>query len=443
MTRGSGVIVGASVSHEAATVDDLETAAFDSQRATAAALADDPDVDEVFALKTCNRVEAYVVTDDEAAGRAILLDLFADVPTDLVVEMGHEESLRHLLRVATGLESLVLGEDQILGQVRDAYEDARSVGAIGPVLEDGVEKAIHVGERARTETAINEGALSLASAAVRVTAEEQDLADATALVVGAGEMGRKAAEAFTTEVATLIVANRTVPHAEHVAEAVDVPASAVALDALPAAAAEADVVVSATGSPDPVFDPDGLADAGETFVVDIAQPRDVPPAVGELSNVTLRDLDALEAATAETRRQREAAAMEVEDIVDEAFDRLLTQYKRKRADRVISTMYEGAERIKAQEVQTALGKLDLNAEEEAVVEAMADAIVSQLLAAPTDSLRDAAENDDWSTIHTALRLFDPSIEREVPSNAADVSPEDIPPEMREQMPNAVLEQLDD
>ncbi|MHB9285449.1 glutamyl-tRNA reductase [Halobacteriales archaeon Cl-PHB] len=443
MTRGSGVIVGVSVSHDDATVDDLETAAFDSQRGTAASLAAEPVVEEAFVLQTCNRVETYAVTDEEPAGRAILREQFAEVPDDLVVEMGHEESLRHLMRVAAGLESLVLGEDQILGQVRDAYEDARSVGAVGPLLEDGVEKAIRVGERARTETAINEGAISLASAAVRVTASEYDLADATALVVGAGEMGRKAAESLATEVDYLVVANRTVPHAEHVVDRVEVPAEAVDLANLPAVAANADVVVSATGSTDPVFDAEALAEAGETFVVDIAQPRDVPLAVGDLPNVTLRDLDTLEEATAETRRQREAAATEVETIIDEAFDRLLTQYKRKRADRVISTMYEGAERIKAREVETALSKLDLDDDEAEIVESMADAIVSQLLAAPTDSLRDAAENDDWSTIHTAIRLFDPTLEREIPPKSADVTPADIPPEMREKMPNAVLEQLDD
>jgi glutamyl-tRNA reductase len=443
VTTGAGVIAGVSVSHDDADLDELEAADVESQRAAAAALLDDPAVSEALVLQTCNRVEGYVVTDDAAAGRVALDAIVGEVDAGVITELGHEESLEHLLRVAAGLESLVLGEDQILGQVRDALEDARSVGAIGPVLDDGVTKALHVGERARTETAINEGTVSLASAAVTLADAERDLDSATGLVVGAGEMGRLAAESLATEVERLLVANRTVPHATHVVESVDVAGSAVGLDALAAAVTEADVVVSATGSAEPVFDRETLADAGETFVVDIGQPRDVPPGLDDVDGVDVRDLDALEAHTAETRRQRQAAAREVERMVDDAFEHLLSQYKRKRADRVISAMYESAERIKAQEVETALAKLDLEPEDEAVVEAMADAIVSQLLAAPTSSLRDAAAEDDWTTIHTALQLFDPSNlgADDEPGFPADAAA--IPDDVREELPPAVLEQLDD
>jgi glutamyl-tRNA reductase len=158
------------------------------------------------------------------------------------------------------------------------------------------------------------------------------------------------------------------------------------------------------------------------------------------------DLDALESVTEETRRRRKEAAEEVEAIVDEEFDRLLTQYKRKRADQVISAMYESAERIKARQLQTALEKLDVDEDEAAVVESMADAIVSQLLAAPTSSLRDAAEEDDWSTIHTAITLFDPHFgpeEDAPPEFVAGMGPGDIPEEMREEIPAAVLEQIEE
>ena len=445
MTVGSGVITGVSISHTRASVDELERAAATSQRAAVATLLSEPSIREAYVLQTCNRVEGYVVGDSLEAGLAALEILTGEVSDDAVVELDHEQSLRHLLRVAAGLESLVLGEDQILGQVSDAYEDARAEGGIGTLLEDGVTKAIHVGERARTETSINEGVVSLASAAAQLVEDECDLRAATGLVVGAGEMGTLAAQSLADRLDRLLVANRTVPHAEHVAKTVDTEASAVALNALPAAVEEADVVVSATGSPSAVFDVDSLADAGETFLVDIAQPRDVPPGAETLPSLTVYDLDRLEAVTEKTRRQREQAAEAVERIVDEEFDHLLTQYKRKRADRVISAMYESAERVKANEVATALEKLDLDAESEAIVESMADAIVSQLLAAPTSSLRDAAEDDDWSTIQTALKLFDPNFgpESAQPEFAATMNPDDIPDEMREEMPADVLEQLDD
>jgi len=437
--------MGVSISHSNAAVEQLERARDRGQRAAVSALLDRPAIEEAFVLQTCNRVEGYVVTDDYAAGRRALSVLTDDVDPDAVVEMDHEESLRHVIRVAAGLESIVLGEDQILGQVRDAYEDARSVGAIGSLLEDGITKAIHVGERARTETAINEGVVSLASAAVRLADRERSLDGATGLVVGAGEMGSLAAKSLGEHVDRLLVANRTVPHAEHVAAQTDADASAVALDALSTVVEEADVVVSATGSENIVLDRETLSGAGETFVVDLAQPRDVA-AADDLADVTVRDLDALESVTEQTRRQRERAANTVETIVETEFEHLLTQYKRKRADRVISAMYESAERVKAAELQTALGKLDLDEEEAEIVESMADSIVSQLLAAPTSSLRDAAADDDWSTIQTALRLFDPNFGPEddvPPSFVAGMSPDEIPPEMREQMPTAVLEQLDD
>ncbi|WP_394353971.1 glutamyl-tRNA reductase [Haloarcula sp. JP-L23] len=446
MMKDNGVIVGVRVSHDRASVDQLETAATDSQRHAVESLLSRPGVEEALALQTCNRTEGYVVAPNHETGLDALSLFTHDISDDVAVTMDHEESLRHLLRVAAGLESIVLGEDQILGQLRDAYEDARGVGGIGPLLEDGVTKAIHVGERARNETRINEGVVSLASAAVRLVDRECSLDGETALVVGAGEMGQLAAKALSTRVDRVIVANRTVPHAEHVAETVDVDASAVALDAADAAVEEARIVVTATGSNEHVFDAETFAESGETYVVDIAQPRDVPADADGVPGVTVYDLDALESVTEETRAQRRRAAEAVERLVDEEFDHLLTQYKRKRADRVISAMYESAEQVKTAELNTAMTGADFDEEQREIVESMADAIVSQLLAAPTRSLRDAAEEDDWSTIQTALELFDPEFGPESgdpPAAIEDVAIEDIPEGVRDEIPASILEQLAD
>ena len=416
MTAGIGVISGVRVSHDRASLDDVARACHTDQSDVVERLATEAGVREAFTLQTCNRFEAYVVTDAPETGRAVLAEFAPDVGGHNVVEMSHEESLRHLLRVAAGLESLVLGEDQIIGQVRDAYQDARDADAIGPVLDEAVTKAIHVGERARTETSINEGVVSIGSAAVELAATERDVADATALVVGAGEMGTVAAHALAdADVETLVVANRSVASAEALAEAVDFDgAHAVGLAALDTWLTRADVVVTATGSDDHVVDAETLEDVGETLVVDIAQPRDVSPAAAAKKDVTVRDMSALESVTDETRSHRRAAAESVETMVDREFDHLLQQYKRKRADEVIAAMYEGAEHVKNRELDTALSQLDahgdLNDDQRAVVESMADALVSQLLAPPTKSLRDAAGDDDWTTINTALRLFDPAFE---------------------------------
>jgi len=405
-----GILSGVSIAHSRATIDQLEAASVESQPTAVAALLEEPGVSEAFVLQTCNRVEAYTVAETSQQGRTALTGLVDPVPEETVSEFDHEEGLRHLLRVAAGLESLVLGEDQILGQVRQAYEDARDVGGVGPVLDDGITKAIHVGERARTETDINEGVVSLASAAVRLAAERHGLVGATAAVVGAGEMGRLAAGRLTDRVGRLLLVNRTVERAEALAAAVDpadTPVETAPLSALPDRLPEADIVISATASTEYVVDTAAVADAGQTFIVDITRPRDVPPAADDLPDATVYDLDRLESVTDRTRRMRREAAGEVEAIVNEEFERLLTQYKRKRADGVISAMYESAEHIKANELEQTLSKLELDDEESEAVEAMADAIVSQLLAPPTNSLRDAAEADDWETIHTALRLFNP------------------------------------
>jgi len=409
--KDTGVITGVRVTHSTGSVDDVAAASPRDPAAALGTLAACDGVQEAFVLQTCNRAEAYVVASDAGTGSAALAEYGADASDDARVEMGHEESLEHLLRVAAGLDSLVLGEDQILGQVRDALETAQDVGTVSDILEDAVLKAVHVGERARTETDVNEGVVSLGSAAAKRVGEAVELDGATAVVVGAGEMGMLAARALASRgVDRVVVANRTLSHARLVADELSVATEAVPLSALGTVLARADVVLSATSSDDLVIDADDLAEGGEHTVVDLAQPRDVDPAAGALEDVTVHDLDTLEDLTEETRESREAAAAAVEEIVRTEFDNLLEQFKRQRADEVIAAMYESAEEVKARELETALSKLDLDEDGEAVVESMADALVSQLLSAPTKSLRDAAAEDDWATINTALQLFDPEFD---------------------------------
>ncbi|MCT9097659.1 glutamyl-tRNA reductase [Haloarchaeobius sp. HME9146] len=440
MNAGTGVITGVRVSHSTASVDDIAAASGESQRAVVATLRARDGVREAYCLQTCNRAEAYVVTDDPVTGRAVVTDYANDVPDDVVEYMGHEESLRHLLRVAAGLDSLVLGEDQILGQVRTAYEDSRAEDGIGQMLDDAVLKAIHVGERVRTETDINEGVVSLGSAAAELVATKRDLDGATALVVGAGEMATLAARALADRgVTDLVVANRTLPHAEHLAEQVDIDTEAVTLAALTTVVDRADVVVTATGSDDPVLTAADLDDGNDHVVVDLAQPRDVATEARDLDHVTVYDLDTLEDVTEETREQRREAAEAVEALIDEEFDLLLDQYKRKRADEVIAAMYESADRMKQREVETALSKLDLDEEEREVLESMADSLVGQLLSAPTKSLREAAAEDDWTTINTALQLFDPDFGADAPPIAKFAKmgemPDEIPEGVAEELPS--------
>jgi len=331
------VVAGVSVSHSTAAIEQIETVAARSTRAAVESLLESPDVLEAFVLQTCNRAEAYVVSESAETAHEALSAYLGDVDRDSVRELDHEGSLRHLMSVACGLESLVLGEDQIMGQLREAYEDARGVGAIGPTLDDAILKALHVGERARNETAINEGAVSLGSAAVRFADAKHGVEDATILVVGAGEIATLTAKALDRTADRLVIANRTLPHAEHLAEELDTEASAVGLDAVPVAAAESDIAISATGSPDHVVDSHDLETAGEICIVDIAQPRDVAPDADSLDNVSVYDLDAIETITDETRRNRRDAAEAVESMIDAELEHPPEpEYKRKRADQVVA-----------------------------------------------------------------------------------------------------------
>ncbi len=446
VTTGRQILVGSSVSHRTATLDELEAASLEDDGEAVETLLSSDSVSEAFVLQTCNRVEAYAVTTDVATGRDAVDSLLGSVESDVRREMGHEESIRHLLRVAAGLESLVIGEEQILGQVRDAYETARHAGGIGPILDDAVTKAIRVGERSRNETAINDGVVSIASAAVKLAEETKGLAETSAVVVGVGEMGTLAAKRLAGRVDELVLANRTVERAERLAEQLDAEETAVettSLDDLAGTLTPRDIVISATGSPDWILEPQACRGLGETFIVDITRPRDIPPSADELDHLTVYDLDKLESVTDKTRQMRHEAATRVEDIVEEEFSRLMVQYKRKRADTVISSMYESAERIKTQELETAFEKGEFDESEREVIKAMADSIVNQLLAAPTNSLRDAAEEDDWSTIHTALQLFDPNLEGEVPEFVEHINFDEMPAGIREQLLAGGTEDGDD
>ncbi|PSQ03733.1 glutamyl-tRNA reductase [Halobacteriales archaeon QS_6_71_20] len=394
----TGVIAGVSVSHSLASVDEIESAQSVDVATLVSGLSAREGVEEAFAVQTCNRAEAYVAADDASAARGALEPFAPEVREGAVVRLDHESSLRHLMRVAAGLESLVLGEDQILGQLKDAATVARESGGLrGGVLDDALHKAFHVGERARAETRINEGSVSLGSAAVELARRETDVAGATALVVGAGEMGTLAARALAASpVSRVVVANRTLADAEHVAAELDAAATAIGLDEVPARAADADVLIAATGADEPILGDAAFAAAGETLCIDLGQPRDVVPDAGG-DDVAVRDIDDLESVTGETHERREAAKLEAQG--------------------------------------------ELTDRQRETVAGLADALVGQLLAAPTKSLREAAAEDDWTTIHTAMQLFDPEFDDSPP--IPDVAGPPDGAESPSEVPSHVLDRLTD
>ncbi|AWB27293.1 glutamyl-tRNA reductase [Halococcoides cellulosivorans] len=400
-------LVAASVAHGHADVETIERARFDSQTSGVTTLLDRVRCEEALVLQTCHRTEAYVVTDGDH--RSLAETLFPAIPRPSVRTMGHDAAIEHLCRVAAGLESVVTGEEQILGQVGDAYEAARAADGVGRVLETVVPSAMRVGERARTETAINDGVVSLGGAAVRLADRELDLHGQRAVVVGAGEMGRTVARSLAdrTAVERVTVANRTVETATRVASDLACAADAVGLDAIERASVDARLVVTATAAADPVLDRSTLESAGETVVIDLGQPRDVAAAARDLPHVESYDLGDVEAITDAAQAERGAATAAVEQLIDDACARLDRRLERRRADAAISAMYEAGERIKADQIEQASQRIDAGGDERAVLEDMADAIVNRLLATPTEALRDAAEDGDLETLEVALDVFDP------------------------------------
>lgn len=423
----AGVLSGVSVSHDRATLETIEATAPEDPAEAMGALSRREEVLEALVLSTCNRVEWYVVTEPSVTVGSIVGELIPPDAAPAARWLGHDTAIEHLMRVSAGLESMVIGEDEILGQLRRACRAAEEAGALGPLLEETTWKAIHLGERVRTETGINEGVTSLGRAAVQRAAEEAPVNGSHAVVVGAGDMGSVAAHALADAgVDRLTVLNRTPANVEPLAADVPIPVEIADLTVLEEAIAAADVTVTATGSSTPLIDRPAVDGTAPGVIVDLGQPRDVAPPARDLPGITYLDLDDVEAITREANEERQAAAAVAADMVDDAVDELQITLKRRQADDVIAAMYASAERIKHRELSEAVRRVAAGEDPvEDVLDDFADALVGHLLAAPTTSLRDAAEADDWETIQTALRLFDPEFaDGSVEPSEGEVSAED-------------------
>lgn len=368
-------------------------------------------------LFTCNRMEVYVAAADAAHGRAaidrFLTRQFGVSPDDVrphLYTLEQEEAVEHLYRVAASLDSLIIGESEILGQVRDAFGEASRNGAAGGVLARVFHEALRVGKRARTETGIGRNARSVSGACVEMARRALgDLRPLRALVVGVGDAGALAARALRDAGLTEItVTSRTAAHAEGLAT--DLGAGWAPLDELPTLLRDADVVLSSTGSPDFVVPYAAVADAMAArpeqplFIIDIALPRDVDPSAGSIPGVHLYTMYDLEMVAESNRREREAETHHVEEIIAEEMARFRAWWDSRRAAPTIRAMHERAEEMREAEVARMLKSADgLSAKQRAAVDAMSRALVKKLLHAPTRALR--ARGDDAPLMQTARELL--------------------------------------
>ncbi|HZU20175.1 MAG TPA: glutamyl-tRNA reductase [Gaiellaceae bacterium] len=352
---------------------------------------------DAVCLSTCNRTELYIagVDDDEAAAA---LEALAREPLDGVLYRLHEDAAAlHLFRVAAGLDSLVPGEGEILGQVRDAYEAALP----GPVLDRVFRQALAVGKRVRTETAIGESPASVSSAAAALAAQVfGDLTSRRVLLVGAGRIGELAASSLAARGAEVaFVANRTVETAAELAHRFG--GVAIPLDEIPARLGEVDVVVSSTSSPEPVVHARDVPARRRSplFFIDIAVPRDVDPALGGLSGCFLYDIDDLEAVVAETLAGRRAEADRAEQLVAEEVER----FRRWRAALDVVPAIASL-RARAEEIRTAeLAKVRVSDDERRTLESVTSQILNKLLHLPTVRMKEAAVSADGAVYADAVR----------------------------------------
>jgi len=370
-------------------------------------------VEECCVLMTCNRVEIYVVSPK---GSKVLFHFAKKmkVPERIVDFYDHEESMRHLMRVTSGLESMIVGEDQILGQVKDLFNIARTSGTTGKMIDTVFGKAIHVGKRVRNETAINNGSVSIGSAAVELAEDELGtLKEKSIMVIGAGEMGTLVAKALANKnISAIYVANRTYEKAEKLADELD--GTAIKYEEMGDYIKQSDVVISATAAPHLVVTRDMIENAmsernKDILLVDIANPRDIEEATGEVGGVRLFNIDSLKSISERNLAKRKSEVPKVKTIIEEELELLKKQYKRQNADRVISDLYSTVDKIRCHERDMAINKLKakhtIGEMECEVLNDLTHAVAYKILAEPTKVLRRAAEQDDEEYLTTVKELF--------------------------------------
>jgi glutamyl-tRNA reductase len=396
------------LSHRSAPLDLRERYAVDDPAPALAKLARCAEVDEAVVLSTCNRVEVLVATRDLESARVRLRSFFerelapdeapraAELESALY-ELHDSAAVRHLFRVACSADSQVVGEPQILGQVKDAYRAAVACGACGPILSRLYQRAFSTAKRVRNETAIADRPVSVARVAVQLAEQIfESLADKSALLVGAGEMIELALDSLMKSgLAVARVANRTPARAA--ALAARFGASAHGLGELPALLASSDVVLTCIGGSEPLLTEAlflaALHERRERpiFAIDIGVPRNIAAAVNQLEGVYLYDLDDLKGVAQENADERRRELERVDVIVLEEQQRFDGWLGALAAVPTIRALVERGEAIRASELERALAGVELGAPEREAVEAATRAIVNKLLHAPLAKLR--AEQD--------------------------------------------------
>ncbi|HVE20065.1 MAG TPA: glutamyl-tRNA reductase [Ilumatobacteraceae bacterium] len=414
------VVIG--VSHRTGSLPLLERLAIppDAQGKAIAGLVTRHNIREAVVLSTCNRTEIYAVAERFHGAYADIRDFLCDLaglaPDELhphLYSQHDDAAVAHLFEVAAGLDSAVLGESEILGQVRSAWELAQEEGGAKTTLNLLFRHAIETGKRARTETSIGRGTASVSHAAVEMATERLgSLVGRRVLVVGAGEMGEGIAAALVHAGANdIVVSNRTAQRAEQLATRIG--GRVVPFADLPTELSEADVLLTCTGAGGTLIDFELLQSARDRsslplLIVDIAVPRDVAPEVTRLANVTLLNLDDLRDWAGRALMLRAEEALRVNDIVSEEVERFGVEATARQAAPLVAQLRQRAEVIRQAEIERFAARLaTLDETQRAAVQAMTKGIVAKLLHTPSVKLKDDAGTPQGERNAATVRdLFD-------------------------------------
>jgi glutamyl-tRNA reductase len=394
---------------------------------------------EGFILSTCNRTEIIALVEDAEAGIRALIDLLAAVAITTSATIAPHlhttvgtAAIERLLTIAAGLDSMVLGEDQILAQLKGALDAATAAGTLGPIMHRLGATALSAGKRARAETPLGRGNLSVVSVALREAQEALgDLRERHVLIIGAGDTGELALKHLLKNAreqpASIAITNRTTARAEALVE--DHNVTAIPWETRATALADADLVLCCTAAPGTILSRDDVAaalaarPARPLVCLDLAVPRDIDPAVAALPGVLLRDVDALAPICAAARRQRQGAIVAAQAIVAEEVARFGNWWRARAIAPTITALREQVTTIGEAEVQRALDRLpELSERDVAIVRGLATSLINKLLHAPTVALR--TSDDGEALALAAATLF--GLEAAKPTPASPAPQSDTP-----------------
>ena len=399
----------------------MESLSFKDKEKALAEICSLEGVEECVLLQTCNRIEIYVVSEEEISTAELLREYFASRAGEHLQEASKaletsidNDAFDHLLRVTSGLESMVIGEDQVLNQVWDSYLVAEKAKTVGPILKHLFNRAMTVGRRVRNETGINKGAVSIGSASVELAISLLgSLEDKKILVMGAGEIGTLVAKALSHRcLSPIFIANRTHERAVKLAE--NLNGKAVMFNQLEEVLVNADVVICSTAAPHYLITKDIVSklmklrtNQNPLVIIDISNPRNVEKSVQEVTGAKLFNIDDLNLIAEKNKIGRQKSIQKAIEILDEELAILNNDMKSLSVRIIISSLLSQAEQVRQRELATALNMMgDMDDKQRKVLEDLTSILLKQTFVPIVENLRSAAKNGDDQIIDLAVKLFE-------------------------------------